>query len=70
MTGCPVPDSIDEIMFWFCNLYTSSMLLLLFHGGWDTIALALLYWAVIIGLPLLVIFIVVRAVVRRVRRHP
>jgi NADH:ubiquinone oxidoreductase subunit H len=46
------------------------MLLLLFHGGWDTIALALLYWAVIIGLPLLVIFILVRAVVRRVRRHP
>jgi NADH:ubiquinone oxidoreductase subunit H len=70
MTGCPVPNSIGKIMFWFCNLYTSPMLLLLFHGGWDTIALALLYWAVIIGLPLLVIFIVVRAVVRRVRRHP
>lgn len=53
-------------MFWFCNLYTSPMLLMFFHGGRDTIAVALLYWAIIFGVPL---FLVVRAIVRRARRR-
>lgn len=67
MTDCPAPDFEEcKTMFWFCNLYTSPMLLMFFHGGRDTIAVALLYWAIIFGVPL---FLVVRAIVRRARRR-
>jgi hypothetical protein len=51
-------------MFVLLDLYTSHVLLIL-HGGWDTITLALLYWVVIIGLPLYLLFVIVKKIVEK-----
>jgi hypothetical protein len=44
------------------------MLPMLFHGGWDTIALALTFWALVFLLPLVVLFFLVRTILRRTRK--
>jgi hypothetical protein len=40
-------------------------MLLLFHGGWDTIVVAILFWAVILGIPLLAASLLIRFAYRR-----
>lgn len=45
------------------------LLLLLLHGGWDTIFMALLFWFVVIGAPIAVFSAVALAIVRRYRRR-
>jgi hypothetical protein len=40
----------------------------LLHGGWDTIAVALLFWALVIGLPLAAIVYGIGRLARRRKR--
>jgi 3'-phosphoadenosine 5'-phosphosulfate sulfotransferase (PAPS reductase)/FAD synthetase len=39
--------------------YTAHMLML-FHGGWDTIVVALLFWAAIFGIPVVAVSLLIR----------
>jgi len=43
-------------------------MLVLLHGGWDTIVIALLFWAVLFGTPLAAIAFTVRYLYLRYRK--
>jgi hypothetical protein len=44
------------------------MLVLLLHGDWLTLFVALAYWALLFGIPILVLALLIRGFIRRRQR--